>query len=92
VGRTVRSAGAGRRWDEGERREIAAFLGCDWLAHPIADHCADVVLHGHVHGGRFDGTIGSLPVFNVAVPMKRESWLFELNADRPRAPEYALIG
>jgi hypothetical protein len=42
--------------------------------------------------GRFDGTIGSVPVFNVALPMKRESWLFELNADRPRAPEYALTG
>jgi Icc-related predicted phosphoesterase len=77
---------------EGERREIAAFLGCDRLAHPIADHCPDLVLHGHAHAGRFDGTIGDVPVFNVALPMKREFWLFELNADRPRAPEYALIG
>jgi Icc-related predicted phosphoesterase len=77
---------------EGERPEIAAFLGCDRLAHPIADHCPDIVLHGHAHAGRFDGTIGSVPVFNVALPMKREFWLFELSADRPRAPEYALIG
>jgi Icc-related predicted phosphoesterase len=77
---------------EGERREIFAFLGCDRLAHPIAAHCPDLVLHGHAHAGRFDGTIGSVPVFNVALPMKREFWLFELNADRPRAPEYALIG
>jgi Icc-related predicted phosphoesterase len=77
---------------EGERREIAAFLGCDRLAHPIADHCPDLVLHGHAHAGRFDGTIGSVPVFNVALPMKRELWLFELSADRPRAPEYELIG
>jgi hypothetical protein len=38
------------------------------------------------------GTIGSVPVFNVALPMKREFWLFELNAYRPRGPEYALIG
>ncbi len=77
---------------EGERPEIAAFLGCDRLAHPIADHCPDLVLHGHAHAGRFDGTIGTVPVFNVALPMKREFWVFELSADRPRAPEYALVG
>jgi uncharacterized protein len=77
---------------EGERPEISAFLGCDRLAHPIADHCPDLVLHGHAHAGRFDGTIGSVPVFNVALPMKREFWVFELSADRPRAPEYALVG
>jgi Icc-related predicted phosphoesterase len=76
----------------GERPEIAAFLGCDRLAHPIAAHCPDLVLHGHAHAGRFEGTIGTVPVFNVALPMKREFWLFELSADRPRAPEYALIG
>ena len=77
---------------EGERPEIAAFLGCDRLAHPIVDQCPDLVLHGHAHAGRFDGTIGSVPVFNVALPMKREFWVFELSADRPRVPEYALVG
>jgi Icc-related predicted phosphoesterase len=77
---------------EGERPEIAAFLGCDRLAHPIADRCPDLVLHGHAHAGRFDGTIGTVPVFNVALPMKREFWVFELSADRARAPEYALVG
>ena len=76
---------------EGERPEIAAFLGCDRLAHPIADHVPDLVLHGHAHAGRFDGTIGSVPVFNVALPMKREFWVFELDAERPRTPEYALV-
>jgi Icc-related predicted phosphoesterase len=77
---------------EGERPEIAAFLGCDRLAHPIADRGPDLVLHGHAHAGRFDGTIGTVPVFNVALPMKREFWVFELSADRPRDPEYALVG
>ena len=77
---------------EGERPEIAAFLGCDRLAHPIADHCPDLVLHGHAHAGRFDGTIGSVPVFNVALPMKREFWVFELAAGASQAPEYALVG
>jgi len=77
---------------EGERAEIVAFLGCDRLAHPIAHHSPDLVLHGHAHAGRFDGTIGSVPVFNVALPMKREFWVFELSADKPQAPEYALVG
>jgi Icc-related predicted phosphoesterase len=77
---------------EGERPEIAAFLGNDRLAHPIADHHPDLVLHGHAHAGRFDGRIGTVPVFNVALPMKREFWLFDLSADRTRAPEYELIG
>jgi Icc-related predicted phosphoesterase len=77
---------------EGERPEIAFFLGCDRLAHPIAQHCPDLVLHGHAHAGRFEGSIGDVPVFNVALPMKREFWLFELSADRPRTPAYELIG
>lgn len=77
---------------EGERPEIAAFLGCDRLAHPIAEHRPDLVLHGHAHAGRFDGTIGGVPVFNVALPMKREFWVFELSTDSHRAPEYALVG
>jgi Icc-related predicted phosphoesterase len=77
---------------EGERPEIAVFLGCDRLAHPIADHCPDLVLHGHAHAGRFDGTIGTVPVFNVALPMKREFWVFELAAGRSQTPEYALVG
>jgi Icc-related predicted phosphoesterase len=77
---------------EGERPEISAFLGCDRLAHPIADHSPDLVLHGHAHAGRFDGTIGTVPVFNVALPMKREFWVFELSAGASRTPEYALLG
>ncbi|MFL5895409.1 MAG: metallophosphoesterase [Thermoleophilaceae bacterium] len=77
---------------EGERPEIAFFLGSDRLAHPIADLRPDMVLHGHAHAGRFEGSIGSVPVFNVALPMAAEFWLFELSADRPRDPDYALIG
>jgi Icc-related predicted phosphoesterase len=76
----------------GERPEISFFLGSDRLADPIAAHCPDLVLHGHAHAGEFEGSIGSVPVFNVALPMKREFWLFELDADRPREPEYELIG
>src|SRR5205814_4546290 len=52
---------------EGEPRVIWAFLGTDRMAPPIAEHGPDVVLHGHGHRGRFQGFIGEVPVYNVAV-------------------------
>ena len=77
---------------DGERPEIFAFLGNDRLAHPIAEHCPDLVLHGHAHAGAFRGSIGRVPVFNVALPMKREFWVFELDAESAGEPAYSLIG
>ena len=74
---------------EGEPRVIWAFLGTDRLAPPIAEHRPDVVLHGHGHRGRFDGFIGDVPVYNVAVQvMKRDFFVFELEdgALRPIEP------
>ena len=66
---------------EGEAPGIWAFLGTDRLAAPIAEHEPDLVLHGHAHSGTFEGTIGSVPVYNVSVPvMGRDFWLFELEA------------
>jgi Icc-related predicted phosphoesterase len=65
---------------EGEPRGIWAFLGSDRLAVPIAEHKPDVVLHGHTHAGRFDGSVGSVPVFNVAMPvLGRDFFVFELD-------------
>jgi Icc-related predicted phosphoesterase len=65
---------------EGEPRVIWAFLGTDRMAPPIAEHCPDVVLHGHGHRGRFEGFIGEVPVYNVAVPvMRRDFFVFELD-------------
>jgi Icc-related predicted phosphoesterase len=64
---------------EGEPRVIWAFLGSDRLAEPIARQQPDLVLHGHGHSGRFEGAIGDVPVYNVAVPvMGRDFWIFEL--------------
>jgi Icc-related predicted phosphoesterase len=64
---------------EGEPRVIWAFLGSDRLADPIARHRPDLVLHGHAHAGRFEGSIGDVPVYNVAVPViGRDFWIFEL--------------
>ena len=41
---------------EGEPRVIWAFLGTDRLARPIAEHCPDLVLHGHAHARPFEGS------------------------------------
>lgn len=72
---------------EGEPRGIWAFLGSDRLAVPIAEHRPDLVLHGHAHAGRFEGFVGAVPVFNVAVQVtKRDFWVFELDPGE-RAPE-----
>jgi len=65
---------------EGEPRGIWPFLGSDRLAEPIAEHKPDVVLHGHTHAGTFEGSVGSVPVFNVAVPViGRDFFVFELD-------------
>jgi uncharacterized protein len=67
---------------EGERQTIWAFLGSDRLADPIRRHQPHLVVHGHGHAGTFEGFVGAVPVFNVAVPvMGRDFFVFELAAD-----------
>jgi Icc-related predicted phosphoesterase len=67
----------------GEPEAIWAFLGTDRLAAPIAAHRPDLVLHGHGHRGTFEGAIGDVPVYNVAVPvLGRAFWTFELTPQR----------
>ena len=67
---------------EGEPRVIWAFLGTDRLAPPIGERRPDVVLHGHAHRGTFEGRIGEVPVYNVAVEvMRRDFFAFELGPD-----------
>jgi Icc-related predicted phosphoesterase len=64
---------------EGEPRGIWAFLGSDRLAAPILEHHPDLVLHGHAHVGAFQGAVGDVPVYNVAVPsLARDFFVFEL--------------
>lgn len=78
---------------EGEPPGIWAFLGTERLAAPIAAHKPDLVLHGHSHGGTFEGCIGPVPVYNVAVHViGRDFWIFDLEpkveaAERPVAIE-----
>lgn len=64
----------------GEPESIWTFLGSHRLAGPIAEHRPDVVLHGHAHSGSFEGRIGAVPVFNVAVQViGRDFWVFDLD-------------
>jgi Icc-related predicted phosphoesterase len=67
---------------EGERREIYPFLGSYLLAEAIDAAGADLVLHGHAHGGTERGaTAGGIPVRNVAQPVLRAAYkVFTLEA------------
>lgn len=67
----------------GERLEIYPFLGCYFLAEEIDRVGADLVLHGHAHGGSEKGmTPGGVQVRNVAQPViKRAYRLFCLSED-----------
>jgi Icc-related predicted phosphoesterase len=70
---------------EGEPRGIWAFLGSDRLAAPILEHHPQVVLHGHAHAGAFQGAVGDVPVYNVAVPvLESDFFVFELDAEGVR--------
>ena len=51
----------------GEPEPIWAFLGSGRLAGPIGAHRPDLVVHGHAHHGAPRGSIGEVPVHNVAV-------------------------
>ena len=77
---------------EGEPPGIWSFLGTERLAAPIAAHRPDLVVHGHSHGGTFEGCVGAVPVYNVAVHViERDFWVFELQvkdeAERPAVVE-----
>jgi len=71
---------------EGEPEGIHLLLGSDRLATPIAEYGADLVLHGHAHAGSFQGCIGKIPVYNVAVHVTgRDFWIFDLEGARGRS-------
>jgi uncharacterized protein len=71
---------------EGEPEGIHVMLGSDRLAKPIAEFGADLVLHGHAHAGSFEGCIGKVPVYNVAVHVTgRDFWIFDLEGAKGRS-------
>jgi Icc-related predicted phosphoesterase len=67
----------------GEPAGIHAFLGSSRLANPIQEYRPDIVLHGHAHAGTFEGRIGDVPVYNVAVHVTgRDFWIFYLEVEQ----------
>jgi Icc-related predicted phosphoesterase len=80
---------------EGERPTLWTYLGSERLADPILARRPTVVLHGHGHDGTFEGFVGAVPVFNVAVHvLNADFWVFEFDRDgtlvhRRREPEPA---
>lgn len=55
---------------EGEAPEIYPFLGSSRLAEVVDRHGADIVLHGHAHNGKPNGsTTTGIPVHNVAITL-----------------------
>jgi Icc-related predicted phosphoesterase len=72
----------------GEPERIWLVLGADRLAGPIREHRPQLVVHGHAHHGSFEGSVDGVPVYNVAVHvMRREFWVFELDAEDRGARE-----
>jgi hypothetical protein len=49
----------------------------------ILEHRPHLVVHGHGHAGTFEGFVGPVPVFNVAVPLLggRDFFVFELERE-----------
>jgi Icc-related predicted phosphoesterase len=72
----------------GERLEIYPFLGSYLLAEAVDKAGADLVLHGHAHGGTEKGvTAGGIHVRNVAQPVIRQAYaVYCLGDDRVLAP------
>jgi Icc-related predicted phosphoesterase len=59
----------------GERPEIYPFLGSYLLAEAVDRAGADLVVHGHAHGGAEKGvTAGGVHVRNVALPVLRQAY------------------
>jgi uncharacterized protein len=68
----------------GEPESIWTYLGTNRLDGPIQKHRPDLVLHGHAHEGTFAGSVGPVPVYNVAVHVtRRDFFVFELDTDAP---------
>jgi len=66
---------------QGEPESIWTYLGSNRLDGPIQKHKPDLVLHGHAHAGTFEGAVGSVPVYNVAVHVMHSDFhIFELGA------------
>lgn len=83
---------------EGEPLEIFPFLGSSRLEEPINRYPVSLVLHGHAHRGRLEGTTNSgVPVYNVSMQLLKRTYpdqppfrVFTLpTGERPERPVLA---
>jgi Icc-related predicted phosphoesterase len=59
----------------GESPEIFPFLGSSRLEEPLNRYRVSAVFHGHAHRGQPEGrTSADVPVYNVALPLLRQSF------------------
>ena len=59
---------------EGEPLEIFPYLGCSRLEEPLTRYPVNTVVHGHAHHGAPEGrTTNGTPVYNVSLPLMRET-------------------
>lgn len=68
---------------EGEPLEIYPFLGSSRLEEPLSRFEVTAVFHGHAHRGAVEGVTGTIPVYNVSLPL--------LQATFPDRPPYRVI-
>ena len=60
---------------EGEPLEIYPYLGTSRLEEPLNRYPVDAVFHGHAHHGSLEGrTSSGIPVYNVALPLLRQTF------------------
>lgn len=60
---------------EGEPVDIFPFLGSSRLEDPLLRYPVSAVFHGHAHHGTPEGrTTNDIPVFNVALPLMRQTF------------------
>lgn len=60
---------------EGEPAEIFPFLGSSRLEEPLNRYSVAAAFHGHAHHGHLEGqTSSSIPVYNVSMPLLRNSF------------------
>ena len=73
---------------EGEPAEIHPFLGSSRLEEPLNRFQVTAAFHGHAHHGKPEGrTSTGIPVFNVSLPLLRQT-----NPDSPPYRLYTLDG
>ena len=74
---------------KGESPNIYGGLGCSGLEKTLAETKATFAVHGHAHLGSPLGFAGSVPIFNVALPVNRGLTVIDTD-NLPTAPKRGL--